>query len=125
MGELADALRSNLRTLAQADARLLRELDQALPADELDGLNLKQLKERCKQLGLKGTSNLKKAELIQRLRAAGSTVEGEAARPLPLAKMVPASTASTAASNELAAVQARLDRLEALLVRIADHLGVG
>ena len=125
MGELADALRSNLRTLAQADARLLRELDQALPADELDGLNLKQLKDRCKRLGMKGYSSLKKPELIQRLRAAGSTVGGEAARPLPLAKMVPASKPSTAASTELAAVQARLDRLEALLVRIADHLGVG
>ena len=124
MGELADTLRSNLRSLAQADARLLRELDQALPADELDGLNLKQLKERCKQLGLKGYSSLNKAELIQRLRAAGSTVGGEAARPLPLAQTAPTSTPSTVASSELAAVQARLDRLEALLVRIAAHLGV-
>ena len=124
MGELADALRSNLRTLAQADARLLRELDQALPADELDGLNLKQLKERCRQLGLKGTSNLKKAELIQRLRAADGAAAAETAKPLPLAKTAPTSTPSGAASTELAAVQARLDRLEALLVRIAEHLGV-
>lgn len=124
MGELADALRSNLRTLAQADARLLRELDQALPADELDGLNLKQLKERCRQLGLKGTSNLKKAELIQRLWAADGAAAAETAKPLPLAKPAPTSTPSGAASTELAAVQARLDRLEALLVRIAEHLGV-
>jgi hypothetical protein len=124
MGELADALRSNLRTLAQADARLLRELDDSLPADALDGLNLKQLKERCRQQGLKGYSNLNKAELIQRLRAAGSPVGGGSARPLPLTKTVPTSMPSTAASSELAAVQARLDRLEALLVRIAEHLGV-
>jgi hypothetical protein len=124
MGELADALRSNLRQLAQADARLLRELDDALPADGLDGLTLKQLKDRCKQLGLKGTSNLKKAELIQRLRAAGSAVGGRPARSLPLAKMAPATTPSPTTSSELAAVQARLDRLEALLVRIAGHLGV-
>lgn len=124
MGELADALRSNLRQLAQADARLLRELDQALPADGLDGLSLKQLKDRCKQLGLKGCSSLKKPELIQRLRAADGAAGGGTARPLPLEKTAPASTPSTAASTDLAAVQARLDRLEALLVRIADHLGV-
>lgn len=124
MGELADALRSNLRQLAQADARLLRELDDALPADALDGLNLKQLKDRCKEMGLKGTSNLRKAELIQRLRAAGGAAGGGAARPLPLAQTAPTSMPSTVASSELAAVQARLDRLEVLLVRIAKHLGV-
>lgn len=124
MGELADALRSNLRSLAQADARLLRELDDALPADALDGLTVTQLKDRCKQLGLKGTSGLKKVELIARLRAEGSASGGGASRPLSLAKPAPASTPATAASGELAAVQARLDRLEVLLVRIAEHLGV-
>lgn len=108
----------------RCDARLLCELDDALPADALDGLNLKQLKDRCKQLGLKGYSSLNKAELIQRLRAADGAVGGGTARPLPLTKTVPASTPSTAASSELAAVQARLNRLEALLVRIAEHLGV-
>lgn len=115
MGQLADALRGNLRTLAQADARLLRELDSVLPADGLDGLTLKQLKERCRQQGLKGTSNLKKAELIARLRAAGG--QGTAGTATP------ALAAST--SPELAAVHARLDRLEGLLLRIAKHLGVG
>lgn len=124
MGAIADALRSNLRTLAQADARLLRELDDALPSDALDGLTLKQLKERCRQLGLKGYSSLKKPELIQRLRAADGAAGGTTARPLPLVKMAAASTPASAASSELAAVQARLDRLEALLVRIAEHLGV-
>ena len=124
MGELADALRSNLRSLAQADARLLRELDDALPADALDGLTVTQLKDRCKQLGLKGTSGLKKVELIARLRAEGSASGGGASRSLPLAKPAPASTPASAASGELAAVQARLDRLEVLLVRIAAHLGV-
>ena len=112
MGDLADALRSSLRSLAQADARLLRELDQALPADGLDGLTVLQLKERCKQLGLKGTSSLKMAELIQRLRAEGSASGGGASRPLPLAKTAAASTPSSAGSTDLAAVQARLDRLE-------------
>lgn len=124
MGELADALRSNLRQLAQADARLLRELDQALPSDELDGLNLKQLKDRCKQLGMKGYSSLNKAELILRLRGIGSAVGGGAARPLPLAQTAPTSTPATVASSELMAFQARLDRLEVLLVGISKHLGV-
>lgn len=124
MGMIAIALRSNLRQLTQADARLLRELDAALPADALDGLNLKQLKERCKQLGLKGYSSLKKPELILRLRTAGNTDTGGAAGPLPVAKTAPASRASSTASHELAAIETRLDRLEALLARIAAHLGV-
>lgn len=124
MGELADALRSNLRQLAQADARLLRELDQALPSDALDGLNLKQLKDRCKQLGMKGYSSLKKPELIQRLRAADGAAGGGASRPLPITEPSVVPTPAKAASTELAAVQARLDRLEVLLVRIAKHLGV-
>ena len=122
MGQLADALRGNLLTLAQADARLLRELDSVLPADGLDGFTLKQLKERCRQQGLKGTSNLKKAELIARLRAAGGQDISGSATLLPGATPTSAPTAST--SPELASVQARLDRLEGLLLRIAEHLGV-
>lgn len=124
MGQLADALRANLRELAQADARLLRELDAALPADDLDELSLKQLKERCKQQGLKGYSSLNKSQLITQLRAEGRAVGGEAARPLPLPKPAIPTAPAAAASGELAAVEARLDRLEALLMRMAQHLGV-
>ena len=123
MGQLADALRGNLRTLAQAEARLLRELDSVLPADGLDEFTLKQLKERCRQQGLKGTSSLKKAELIARLRAAGGLGTAGIAPPLPGA--TPTATPAASTSPELAAVQARLDRLEGLLLRIAQHLGVG
>lgn len=105
MGRIAESLRSNLRELAQADARLLRELDGALPADGLDELTLKQLKERCRERGLKGTSGLRKAALVARLR------EGP---PAPAANQ----------SSDLAALEARLDRIEGLLVRIGEHLGV-
>ena len=105
MGRIAEALRSNLRELAQADARLLRELDGALPADGLEQLTIKQLKGRCRQQGLKGTSGLRKAELIRRLRDAPSA-------PAALRESKP---------TEL---EARLDRMEALLLRIAAHLGV-
>ena len=124
MGQLADALRANLNELAQADARLLRELDAALPADALERLSLKQLKDRCRQMGLKGYSNQQKAELVERLRATGFTASGGSTRSLPLAKAAPATARANLVSDELAAVQARLDRLEALLVRIAEHLGV-
>ena len=70
MGRIAEALRGNLRQLAQADARLLRQIDQALPADGLDALNIKQLKQCCREQGLKGYSSLGKQMLIARLRAA-------------------------------------------------------
>lgn len=105
MGRIAEALRSNLRELAHADARLLRELDGALPADGLEGLTIKQLKEHCRQRGLKGTSGLRKADLIARLR------EGPSAPAVET-------------GSELTALEARLDRMEAMLVRIAGHLGV-
>lgn len=105
MGRIAEALRSNLRELAQADARLLRELDGALPTDGLEGLTIKQLKEHCRQRGLKGTSALRKADLISLLRASPSA-------PAALRGSQPAG------------LEARLDRMEKLLLRIASHLGV-
>lgn len=106
MGRIAEALRSNLRELARSDARLLRELDGSLPADGLEELTTKQLKERCRQQGLKGTNGLRKAELISRLRE----------RP-----QAPAPVLSAAAPTDM---EARLDRMERLLLRIAAYLGV-
>ena len=125
MGKIAEALRANLRELAQADARMLRELDGALPlmaqtearvagelADGLDRLGVKELKALCKERGFKGYTSLTKAALIQRLRG------GEA----PVAAKAPAK--AVVIPSGLAAIEARLDRMEALLHRIAERVGV-
>lgn len=139
MGEITDALRANLRELAQSDARLLRELDAAIPGgsgaqgavtgtvsvaqldDGLERLSLKDLKELCKQRRLKGITKLKKNELIALLRggppASPAALPGRrrgAAAPAP-------AQASAAAAAQL---EARLERMEGLLQRIAAHLGV-
>ena len=44
MGVLADALRENLRQLAQSDARRLRELDQILKESRAIDDKIKKLK---------------------------------------------------------------------------------
>lgn len=121
MGKIAEALRSNLRELAQADARLLRELDEALPADGLDGLTTTELKARCRQRGLKGYSTLRKDGLIARLRAAEAGSGGPPAAPLVATGRSVTAPAATP-SSDLASLEARLDRMEALLLRIAAHL---
>jgi hypothetical protein len=124
MGKIAEALRSNLRELAQADARLLRELDEALPADGLEALNTTELKARCRQRGLKGYSTLRKDGLIARLRAAAAGSGTPPAAPL-VAPGRPAKNPAAKPSSDLASLEARLDRMEALLLRIAAQLGVG
>ena len=125
MGKIAEALRANLRELAQADARMLRELDGALPgkaqtearvagelAEGLERLGVKELKALCKERGFKGYASLNKAALIQRLR-------GDEA---PLAAKT--TIKAVAVPSGLAAIEARLDRMEALLQLIAERVGV-
>jgi hypothetical protein len=125
MGKIAEALRESLRQLAQADARILRELDGALPSmsqpepqvagelsEGLEKLGVKELKALCKERGFKGYTGLNKAALIQRLRG------GE----YPLAAK--AAAKAVAAPSGLAAIQARLDRMETLLLQIAERVGV-
>ena len=125
MGRIAEALRANLRELAQADARLLRELDGALPAasnpqpaaagtlaDGLDAMSVPDLRALCKQQGLKCYSSLPKPALIARLRG------GE---PAPAATTT---AKAVAIPSGQAAIEARLDRMEALLQRIAERVGV-
>jgi hypothetical protein len=129
MDQIAEALRANLRELAQADARMLRELDGAQPlmaqteprvagvlADGLDRLGVKELKALCKERGFKGYTALNKAALIQRLR-------GDEA-PLAAKAAVKTTAKAVVAPSELAAIEARLDRMEALLQRIAERVGV-
>ena len=94
MGRLADALRANLKAVAESDARALREIDQeikaasshsttspALPgtantAALLGKGSFKQqtvatLKRLCKENGIKGYSKLKKLDLCKALEAQG------------------------------------------------------
>ena len=103
MGKIAEALRSNLRSLAESDARNLRDLDQELralrdthPSERqvlpqrpavkalLGGGTFQQqtvaaLKRICKENGIKGVSKLRKAELAARL-----TAEGVSPPPRPI-----------------------------------------
>ena len=95
MGQIAEALRSNLRSLAESDARSLRGMDQELKAARvatpprqqvllqqpavkalLSGGTFQQhtvatLKRLCKEHGIKGVSKSRKAELAARLSAEG------------------------------------------------------
>ena len=98
MGLIADALRANLRNLAESDARNLRELDQELirarndeetsPPPSLqagvdpnallgDGRfeqqTVARLKQLCRDHRIKGFSTLKKADLCRTLKEHGIT----------------------------------------------------
>ena len=103
MGKIAEALRNNLRSIAESDARSLRELDQELSAIRETGATGQQaltrrpeakallgegtfmqqtvatLKRICKENGIKSVSKLRKAELAARL-----TAEGVSPPPRPL-----------------------------------------
>ena len=133
MGRIAEALRANLRELTQADARLLRELDGALPSmaqpepqvagelvEGLERLGVKELKALCKERGFKGYTGLNKAALIQRLRGGEATL----AEKVVAKAAVKPDAKTVAAPSGLAAIEARLDRMEALLQRIAERVGV-
>ena len=95
MGKIAEALRTNLRSLAESDARNLRDLDQELKAirdthvpeqralpqrpavkallgsGTFQQQTVATLKRICKENGIKGVSKLRKAELAARLTAKG------------------------------------------------------
>jgi hypothetical protein len=133
MGRIAEALRANLRELTQADARLLRELDGALPSmaqpepqvagelvEGLERLGVKELKALCKERGFKGYTSLNKAALIQRLRG----VEATLAEKVVAKAAVKPGAKTVAVPSGFAAIEARLDRMEALLQWIAERVGV-
>ena len=94
MGKIAEALRANLQTIAQSDARSLRELDQELfnakaavrSTPQLQGREqlkallgkgsfqqqtVATLKRLCKENGISGYSKLRKAELAKELERHG------------------------------------------------------
>jgi hypothetical protein len=149
MGEIADALRASLRELAQADARLYRGLQQELadptpatkpptalldgdaPAsrDELERLSVAVLWTFCKGKGIKGLSNGPKPKQIDALL---SHPDGPPLRcELPL-KAIKGSkggatrgrTTAKAGASDLQALEQRLDRLEQLVLLIAQQVGV-
>lgn len=119
MGEITEALRTNLRELALSDARLMREAEalasSAVPAldDGLERMGLKELRALGKQRGFKALTRCKKDELIAMLRGGGSA----AAAPPALKAAAPAP-----ASPGFSALEERLERMEALLQRIAARL---
>jgi len=93
MGQIADALRENLREIAQSDARSLRAIDSELKAarqaagspvliqaessntilgkGSFEQQTVKTLKGLCKEHGVKGFSKLKKAGLVAALKQQG------------------------------------------------------
>ena len=96
MGRIAEALRANLKAVAESDARTLRELDrelktaslqngvsrpEALPGQasikallgsgSFSSQTVSTLKRLCKENGITGVSKLRKAELVARLEAEG------------------------------------------------------
>ena len=135
MGQIAEALRANLRTVAASDARSIRKLDQELRAaretisssaklpqgaaaenklsDGLDKLSVSDLKAQCRRRGLRGYSALRKADLISLLRSDGSTPTPSTPSGRPEHRNV-----------DLQALEKRMERMESLLLRIASAVGI-
>ena len=149
MGQLTDTLRATLRDLAQSDARLYRGLHQELgdptpassppaallegdaPAsrEELERLSIKVLWEFCKQRGITGLS---KGPVPKQVDALLSHPAGPPLRSALPAKATKGSkgagtggkAAAKAGANDLQAIEHRLDRMEQLVLLIAQSVGV-
>ena len=149
MGQLTDTLRATLRDLAQSDARLYRGLQEELgdikpasnppaallasdaPAsrEELERLSIKVLWELCKGRGIKGLS---KGPAAKQVDALLSHPDGPPLRNALPSKATKGSkstagsgkTAPKAGTAELHSLEQRLDRLEQLVLLIANQVGV-
>jgi hypothetical protein len=152
MGQLTDTLRATLRDLAQSDARLYRGLQEELgdstpptsppaaplegeaPAsrEELEALSVAALWSLCKARGIKGLS---RGPLSKQVDALLSHPDGPPLRStLPLTATKGSQRTKSAADGGKAAPKAsapdlqvleqRLDRLEHLLLLIAQQAGV-
>ena len=149
MGQLTDTLRATLRDLAQSDARLYRglqeELGETRPAsdqpavllagdarasrEELERLSIKVLWELCKQRGITGLS---KGPVPKQVDALLSHPDGPPLRSALPSKATKGSkspagagkTAPKTGTAELQALEQRLDRLEQLVLLIAQQVGV-
>ncbi len=149
MGQLTDTLRATLRDLAQSDARLYRGLQEELgdtrpasdqpavllagdaPAsrEELERLSIKVLWELCKQRGITGLSKGPAAKQVDALLSHPDGPPLRSALPSKATKgsKSPAGagkTASKGGTAELQALELRLDRLEQLVLLIAQQVGV-
>ncbi len=151
MGEIADTLRSTLRQLAQADARLYRGLAEELgdgstaveepraliqpeggaPATEAELRALKNdaLQELCGLRGIKVAARAKKDVMVGLLLADPNGPPPQSLLPQakpkpPSGGRVTAAAGGKAPPAELLALEQRLDRLEQVLVLIAHHVGV-
>ena len=149
MGQLTDTLRATLRDLAQSDARLYRGLQEELgdtrpatepaaalfegdaPAsrEELERLSIKVLWELCKQRGITGLS---KGPVPKQVDALLSHPDGPPLRSTLPIKATKGSKGGApggkgtakAGATELQAMEQRLDRLEQLVLLIAQQVGV-
>jgi len=148
MGEIADTLRSTLRQLAQADARLYRGLAEELgdgattveepraliqpeggaPATEAQLLALKNdaLQELCAQRGIKVTKRPRKDVMVGLLLADPNGPPPLSLLPPPKTKPPSGGkgTGGKAGATELQALKQRLLRLEQLVLLIAHQVGV-
>jgi len=149
MGQLTDTLRATLRDLAQSDARLYRGLQEELgdtkpasnspaalldsdaPAsrEELERLSVAALWTLCKARGIKGLS---KGPVPKQVDALLNHPDGPPLRSALPSKATKGSkstagsgkTAPKAGTAELHFLEQRLDRLEQLVLLIAQQVGV-
>lgn len=149
MGQLTDTLRATLRDLAQSDARLYRGLQEELgdprpasdqpavllagdaPAsrEELERLSIKVLWELCKQRGITGLS---KGPVPKQVDALLSHPDGPPLRSALPSKATKGSKGGAtggkamakAGAAELQVLEQRLDRVEQLVLLIAQQVGV-
>jgi hypothetical protein len=151
MGEIADTMRSALRQLAQADARLYRGLAQELsdgatavkepraliqpqggaPATEAQLLAMKNiaLQELCAQRGIKVPKRPRKDLMVALLLADPNGPPPLSLLPPPKTKTAlggkgTGATGGKAGTAELQALEQRLVRLEQLVLLIAQQVGV-
>jgi len=150
MGQIADSLKATLRELAQSDVRLYRGLEQELrdvpaepavaptliePAaearasrDDLEALSIKALWGLCKQRGIKRLSSGPKEKQVEALLNHPDGPPLRSALPLKAGKggkaPGPLATGGKAGGGQLQQIEQRLDRLEQLLVLIAQRVGV-
>ena len=144
MGEIADTMRSALRELAQADARLYRGLAEelgdvttaveeprALIQAEAQLLALKGdvLQELCAQRGIKVAKRARKDVMVGLLLADPNGPPPLSLLPPPKTKAPSAgkgtgATGGKAGTAELQALEQRLVRLEQLVLLIAQQVGV-